>query len=122
MKRYLLIAGLGLAACSDQAAPQNAEASAPPERVRFTEQRLIAADTYAVVFPADAGRAAVEAAARERCEGRQWCKVLGWTDQSSAASALPMTDREAEAQAFSLTINRASGMDEAVWSDPQPVG
>lgn len=81
----------------------------------IASQRIIERDTFAIVFDAGADHAAVEEAAREICAGKQWCKVLGWTDGSAAATSMPMTDRELAAQRFSLTINRASGMDEATW-------
>ncbi len=118
MKRIALLGALMLASCSDQAETTAAANNKPaaPERVRFSQQRLIAPDTFAVVFSASDDRAGVEAAAREKCQGRQWCKVLGWIDPAYAATAMPMTDREVQAQAFSLTINRSSGMDEAVWN------
>lgn len=77
--------------------------------------RTIGRDTSAMVFAASTSHAAVEAAARKHCAGRQWCKVLGWTDPRAAATAMPMTEREMAAQKFSYTLNRETGMDEAEW-------
>lgn len=82
----------------------------------LSSPRTIAPDTFAVSFAADRSHAEIEHAARDLCQGKQFCKVLGWTDPSTMASALPMTDRELAALKFSLTINRISGMDEASWS------
>lgn len=109
-----VLALLAVSACGEPAAPPVASSD-----VDFSRSDEISTDAFAVVFDSSAGRSEVEVAARELCGARQWCKVFGWTDATSAARALPMTDRELEAQVFSLTINRASGMDEAVWSQAE---
>lgn len=83
-----------------------------PQSFAFLETRAIAPDTTAVVFAMNAPRDEVEQGARAICNGKAWCKVMGWTDAGATPTAMPMTDREVEAQAFSYTLNRASGMDE----------
>lgn len=124
-KRWVWIGGavIGLAvlgvittALSPESPAPGLPVEAPAEQVRFSSVRTLAPDAYAVVFPPAASQAAVEGEARRKCAGKQWCKILGWTDPAYVATALPMTDREAAAQKFALTINRASGLDEAVWS------
>lgn len=77
--------------------------------------RTIAPDTSAMIFDPATARAEVEAAARAHCTGKQWCKVLGWSDPGAAATAMPLTDREVAAQRFGYTLNRSSGMDEFRW-------
>ncbi len=116
---FALIVLLGLSKnLFEPIAPATADPPAEQPRVsaRFSQVRTIAPDTYAVVFSSEASRDDVEVEARKRCSGKQWCKVLGWTDPDYVATAMPMTDREVSRQVFALTINRASGLDEAVWS------
>lgn len=118
MNRYALLACLALAACEAPAPnpnPPKAEQAPTPADFRFSARTMIAPDIFAVVFDPSSDRSAVEKAARDLCGSRQWCKVLGWTDEAFAGRAFPLTDREADATALSLTINRASGLDEAVW-------
>lgn len=115
---FAIIVLLGLSKnLFDPSAPSTSASPAeqPKTSARFSEVRTIAPDTYAVVFSPQASRDDVEAEARKRCDGKQWCKVLGWTDAGYVATALPMTDREVSRQVFALTINRASGLDEAIW-------
>lgn len=60
--------------------------------------------------------AEIERLAREQCAGKQFCKVMGWTDAALVASAMPMTDRETAGIAFTYSLNRGSGLDEAAWN------
>lgn len=53
--------------------------------------------------------------AREQCGSHKICKVIGWTNRSFAARAMPMTDREVEAQAFQYTLNRNTGFEQVLW-------
>lgn len=114
LRSAAVFALLSIIGCSEAATDK------PPEPVaHFSQSDELSADAFAVVFDSASPRPAIEAEARSLCGERQWCKVFGWTDAGSAARALPMTDRELEAQVFALTINRASGMDEAVWMRPE---
>lgn len=101
-------------------APAETAPAPPPAAPAISEQRELRPDMFAVQINSATPREEVEKAARDLCDSRDWCKVLGWVDQDRMPRGFPMTDREVEAQSFSLTINRASGMDEAVWSDPAP--
>jgi hypothetical protein len=75
----------------------------------------IANDMLATVVDPARSRTKIEADMRKACEGKQFCAVFGWTDPIKAASAMPMTDREAAAVAVTLSINRASGLDQILW-------
>ena len=68
-----------------------------------------------MILPADLPADQWDDAARKECGDRQWCKVFGWTDASFVARAMPMTDREAGALTFSYSLNRATGLDQALW-------
>ena len=70
---------------------------------------------FAMTFDGNSNPDAILAAARERCNEFTHCQVLGWTQPDKAAGAFPMTDREAEAVAFSYILNRTTGMDDATW-------
>jgi hypothetical protein len=72
-------------------------------------------DHFAMIIPDDADAAMIEAAAREQCADRQWCKVLGWTDEASAARTLPMLERESSSVVFNYFVNRASGAEDVLW-------
>ena len=101
-----------LGAC-DSPASSNQSSASGTHAVTF---KAIGRDTYAMIFAAASDHASVEGAVRSQCSGKQWCKVLGWTNASAAASAMPMTDREVAALRFSYTLNRVTGLDEATWS------
>lgn len=105
---------LALAGCGTGPTP------APTPTFTFT---AIATNVFVFTIPAEAKAATVEKAARDQCAARDFCKVFGWTDAARVARGFPMTDREAQAQSFDLSINRQSGMDEVVWDCakfPQP--
>lgn len=50
-------------------------------------------------------------AAEEHCGGKQFCKVMGWTNKANAPTAMPMLNREAQAQVFDYTLNRGTGLE-----------
>ena len=64
-----------------------------------------------VAIAADPDWGRIEAEARALCEGKTHCGVLGWTDPAQMASAMPMLDREAEALAFSYSLNRTTSFE-----------
>ncbi|MBL0914218.1 MAG: hypothetical protein IBJ13_01465 [Sphingopyxis sp.] len=80
------------------------------------EFKLIAGrSVFAMTFDANSDPNAILAAARKKCNEFTHCQVHAWTQPDRAAGAFPMTDREVEALAFSYTLNRTTGMDEASW-------
>lgn len=110
---FLGIAGLG--ALLDPAEKREPVAAQTPDsNAEFSE--IGGEGTFAMTFNDAAAPNAIEGAARERCSGRQWCMVLGWSDPASKASTMPMTDRELEALDFRLIINRSTGADEMSWT------
>ena len=68
-----------------------------------------------MIIPDGAEAPALLAAAKDRCGAAAFCKVLGWTDPTKVAKALPMLDGEAEAVTFSYTFNRATGYEQTLW-------
>lgn len=68
-----------------------------------------------MIVPPDMKPEEWPAAAKERCGDQPICQVLAWTDRASAARALPMTDPELAALAFSYSVNRNSGFEQALW-------
>ena len=50
------------------------------------------------------------------CIGRQYCKILMWTDGASVPSALPVTDAQLAKLSFSYLRNVNSGYDKALWN------
>jgi len=124
-------AAFGLVACGDASQPSPPATSAStapaaattpaPVKVDFADARPFSGpDTFSVLVPSAATKSAVEAAAREKCDGKDFCKVLGWTDPDLIARGFPMTDRELEGQVFAYSLNRQSGLDEAVWTCEGP--
>lgn len=120
--RALTLGTLALALSSASCGPSGAspEPAAPTEtqstKVVFANQRELARDMTAVNIPNNSNRDAVEEAARELCDGKDFCKVLGWPEGTSVPRGFPMTDREVSGQVFSYSLNRQTGMDEAVWT------
>lgn len=72
-------------------------------------------NVYVMIIPAGVDPAKLKPWAKDRCGEVEFCKVFGWTDRASAARALPMTDAELEAQAFSYGVNRFTGYERALW-------
>lgn len=68
-----------------------------------------------MIVPDDMPAEGMLAAAKDKCGREQMCQVLAWTDRNAAARALPMTDPELAALAFSYSINRSSGHEQATW-------
>jgi len=54
--------------------------------------------------------------AKAKCVGQEWCKVMGWTDAKNKASAMPMLQREVDAQVFDYTLNRSTDLEQALWN------
>ncbi|MFN3815159.1 hypothetical protein [Brevundimonas sp.] len=86
---------------------------------RLHDSRTIAGQgtlrTFAVRVTVGTDAEALEGQARDLCSRMTHCLVMGWIDRDLIASAMPMTDREAEGLAFHYTLNRSSGMDRALW-------
>ena len=57
-----------------------------------------------------------KALALQACGTRARCKVLGWTDPSTMAFALPMSAEAQAALSFSYLRDRAGGFDKALWN------
>jgi hypothetical protein len=70
---------------------------------------------YAMIGDARMPAQAWEAAARARCRDETFCDVHGWTEKANAASTLPMTDTQVEAEVYSYNLNRKSGNDRSLW-------
>lgn len=120
------LVGLGIIVLIGLVAPMEAPPEPAPltDPVRFENVRDISPARspmkfVAVVVPAGVGAIPAETAARKLCDGETHCQVLGFDDTSAKPTAMPMTDREAEALVFSYTLNRSSGHDEAVWKCPR---
>jgi hypothetical protein len=82
----------------------------------------ISGQVEGVVLRPDMPSATIDRAVRKHCAGKQWCKVLGWVEGDKIATAFPMTNREAAAVVYELTINRATGYDRSsfactIWRD-----
>ena len=54
--------------------------------------------------------------AQTACIGRQYCKILMWTDGASVPSALPVTEAQLNKLSFSYLRNVNSGYDKALWN------
>lgn len=95
------------------AAPVAMSASTEP----VTEFNLIAGDgIFAMIVDPKSEPASWRAAAKAQCGARDFCQVMGWTDRSAAATAIPMTDLEVETQVFQYNLNRNSGRDRTEWN------
>lgn len=85
-------------------------AAAAPEFIQLKGENV-----YVMIIPAGVDPAKLKPWAKDRCGEVEFCKVFGWTDRASAARALPMTDAELEAQAFSYGVNRFTGYESTGW-------
>lgn len=106
----LALFALALAGCDAPAGRDVVAGAKPPEFLP-----LQGPDTFVMIVDPASPPDSWRGAAKQQCGKREFCKVFAWTDPAEAARALPMTDRELEAQAFSYGINRVTGYDEAEW-------
>ncbi len=80
------------------------------------EFRSISGDAiFAMTFDPKADQAAIPEIAREHCDDRDFCNVLGWTDPKFAARGFPLTERESAQLKFQYTVNRNSGLEQTLW-------
>ena len=111
---------IGLVGISVMQAIVDLNSPQKPTKQKFSgaepEFRLIGGKSiFAMTFDPNSDPEAILAAARKRCSEFLHCQVQAWTQPDRAAGAFPMTDREVEAVAFSYTLNRTTGLDEASW-------
>lgn len=102
---------------ADKPAAEKTALPAPLAPMRFKVIGGNFNDIYSLTFDRRASHEAVERAIRAHCAGKDWCKVIGWDNPDLAATKLPMTDRQADGERVGYTFNRATGMDEASWSN-----
>lgn len=112
--RILLIAAALSSIACDTVVENNTAGSAPSAAAPVFSE-LNGLNNIAMIFDVSMKQEDVAAAAKEHCAGKQVCLVLGWTEQSSAATAMPMTDGEVAAQAFSYSVNRNTGFEQVLW-------
>lgn len=89
---------------------QTPDGGAAPEFIAMRGENL-----WAMVLPQGADPAQFPVWAKERCGAAAFCKVFAWTDKASAARAMPLTDAELSALAFSYGLNRDTGFEQALW-------
>lgn len=115
---WTLLAIMGaLAGCGGAAAPAKPDAPEP----EFIE--LSKLGDWAMIVPAGSDPAQFPGWAKEQCGAEPLCGVIGWTERSAAARAMPMTDAEVASRAFSYRVNRNTGYEQALWDCgrfPQP--
>jgi hypothetical protein len=89
------------------------ETGVKPAKAEF---RSLAGDgIFAMEFDQKAAPDTLPDIARDHCATRDFCNVLGWTDPKFAARGFPMTDREIAQVKFQYTVNRATGLEQALW-------
>lgn len=111
----VMAALLALSACGS--ASEEVEVEGGPT-IEFTQIGKPDGPIYTFVFTAPIDAEKLTQAAKQRCGAAQWCKVMGWTDKTKVAAAFPMTEPEAMAVQYNFTINRSTGLEEAVLSCP----
>ncbi len=94
-----------------QGAQQASRFEAPNAAIRPVYRDTI----FTMTFNEGADPDALPGLAREHCGARSPCQVLGWTDPEFAARGSPMTDREIDHLAFSYSLNRGNGHEQALW-------
>ncbi len=107
--------GLGLVgALADP--PEKATTVASKVRIAHPEAKALRKDGFfALLIDRRFDPKALPDIARKLCDNRQHCNVTGWTDRATVARGYPFTDREAEAIAFSYSVNRANGNETVLW-------
>lgn len=78
-------------------------APSDPNTFLVTLDRKVTAD----LLPAFAKRA---------CGERDYCKLMGWTDQANTPGRLPLEQGQVATMAFSYLRDRAKGFDKALWN------
>ena len=59
------------------------------------------------------------ALAEQACGGREYCKVMGWSDPANVPTGGAIGDAARAAMSFSYLRNRASGLERALWNCTQ---
>jgi hypothetical protein len=117
----VVLVGLGIISAIVSPPEQTAQKGpAGPQPVNFRQvdaigsYRDLGSEAYSVIIEAGSDFAMTEAAARGLCRGKTFCQVFGFSDASAKPSAMPMTDREAQALIYTYTLSRSAGTDESV--------
>jgi hypothetical protein len=71
--------------------------------------------TLAIVVPEDATADQLPELARKQCEGQQICQLFAWPKGQPAATAMPLTDKEAASVVYSYSLNRMTGLERSLW-------
>lgn len=113
---WALIAVFGITALGYTLDPQADSQSPAGKTIAKPEFKPISGDdVISMLFDPGVDRSALPDIAREYCGSRNFCKIMGWTDPAFIPHGFPMTDREVEAMAFSYSLNRDTGLDQALW-------
>jgi Cell Wall Hydrolase len=94
--------------------PEAAQTDVIPPPVATIEERETG--TFLLKVDAKTEPALLADMARSACGARDYCKVMGWTDKSALAKALPLTDAQQAALAFSYLRNRNQNFEKALWN------
>jgi len=78
-------------------------------------QQIAGPGTLAIVVPEGATADQLPELARKQCEGQQICQLFAWSKGQPAATAMPLTDREAASVVFSYSLNRMTGLERSLW-------
>lgn len=115
-----VLVGLGIISAVVSPPEAQPEKATTPTPVNFSQVDAIgnymdlSSEAFSVIIRPGSDYAMTDAAARGLCRGKTFCQVFGFRDASAKPSALPMTDREAEALIYTYTLNRGSGADASV--------
>lgn len=110
-----IVLAAALASCGQSSAVGPGAPDDPAEAPAAEFRPWAGGDTFVMIIPEGMTEDQMRVAAKQHCEQRQFCKVLGWTAAEEAATGFPLTDREVETLAFNYSLNRVGGMDAGQW-------
>ena len=112
MRRVYLAALLATSACGTEPVAVNERVAEAPQP-EFRE--LPGQNRFVMILPDEADPGRWKLVAKDKCGAVDFCQIFAWTDAVEAPQTFPMTDREVETMAFSYSVNRNSGHEQALW-------
>jgi hypothetical protein len=106
--------GLCLVASACDAPSQPEKKQAPSDPVKLVETKTVVPGTMFATYDPSNGYPAMQSAAKSACGNEGICKVVIFPVGTVLPTQFPMTDREAEEQIGTYTLNRNSGADELI--------
>lgn len=111
-----ILLGLGIiSAIVSPETPEPAVKDAREPKIIRTASLPSDLPAYTMLVEAGAAPGLLTEKARDLCGSASHCAVTGWTDASFVGRGWPLTQREADAAAYTYAVNRSTGYEGEIW-------